>query len=157
MRAIALGCCLTLLAGCSGSEGKPADNAASGAAPATPLEAVAGKWTMHTMGPTSDSVLLTFELVASADPTGWSFRFPGREPVPVRIVAAEGDSVVSEAGPYESALRPGVQVTTRSVMRLKDGELVGTTEAVYAGGPDSVLMLRTHGVRAHQIPGNRPE
>jgi hypothetical protein len=67
----------------------------------------------------------------------------------VRILAVGGDSIVMESGPYESVLRKGVQVTTRSVQRLVDGKVVGTTTAHYAtSGADSVLQLRTEGTRA---------
>jgi hypothetical protein len=38
--------------------------------------------------------------------------------MPVRVVLVDGDSVVAEAGPFESALRPDVMVTTRTVARL---------------------------------------
>ena len=101
------------------------------------------------MAATSDSTLLTYEMVATADPSGWTFNFPKRAPVPIRVLATEGDSIVSEAGPYESMLRKGVQVSTHSVMRLEYGKLVGTTIAHYSTtGPDSVLHLRTEGTRA---------
>jgi hypothetical protein len=155
MRVLTIGCCLALLAGCAkpdqqASKDSTAAPLGAGAA-ATPISlgAVAGKWTMRTMAETSDSVLLTFELVATADPSGWTFNFPNRPPVPVRVVSTDGDSIVTEAGPYESLLRKGVQVSTHSVMRLQNGDLVGTTVAHYAGaGADSILNLRSHGTRA---------
>jgi len=154
MRTLAIGCCIALLAGCAKPEQQAAKDSTAGslgagAAPAAlTLGAVAGTWTMNVTPANSDSVILTFELVASADPAGWTFNFPGRPAVPVRIVAVDGDSIVSEAGPYESALRKGVQVSTSSVMRLVNGELLGTTTARYAStGADSVLMLHTHGTR----------
>jgi len=155
MRLLTIGCCLAVLAGCAKPEQRAAKDSTAaslgaGAAP-TPisLATVAGKWTVRTMAATSDSTLLTFDLVATPDASGWTFNFPNRAPVPVRVLAVDGDSIVTEAGPYESALRKGVQVSTHSVMRLQDGNLVGTTVAHYATtGPDSVLTLRTHGTRA---------
>ena len=96
----------------------------------------------------SDSVLVTFELMATADTTGWMQHFAGRDPIPMRVLAVAGDSVITETGPFESVLRPGVQVTTHSVMRLQDGRLVGTTIARYkTSGPDSVVRIRTEGTR----------
>ena len=53
------------------------------------------------------------------------------KPVPVRVVAVAGDSIVTDAGPYESFVRKGVRVTTRTVSRLESGKLVGTIEARY--------------------------
>jgi hypothetical protein len=155
MRSLTICCCLAVLAACARPEQQAAKDSTAASlgagAAATPisLAAVAGKWTMRTMAATSDSTLLTFDLVATADPSGWTFNFPNRAPVPVRVLAIDGDSIVTEAGPYESALRKGVQVSTHSVMRLQDGNLVGTTVAHYTTtGPDSVLDLRTHGTRA---------
>jgi hypothetical protein len=88
-------------------------------------------------------------MIATADNSGWSFNFPKRAPVPIRVLAVAGDSIVTEAGPYESVLRKGVQVTTYSTLRLQDGKLVGSTVARYAtSGPDSVLHLRSEGTRA---------
>jgi hypothetical protein len=112
------------------------------------LADVAGKWTMRTMPENSDSTLVTYELVAKSDASGWTFSFPKRKPVPVHVEAS-GDSLVTQAGPYESVLRKGIQVTTNSVLRLKDGKLVGTTVAHYAtSGPDTVRRLRTEGTRS---------
>ena len=67
----------------------------------------------------------------------------------MRVVAVAGDSIVTEAGPFESVLRKGVKVSTNSVLRLQNGKLVGTTIAHYAtSGADSVRNLRIEGTRA---------
>jgi hypothetical protein len=59
-----------------------------------------------------------------------------------------GDSLVTEAGPYESFILKGVQVRTRTVNRLQNGKLVGTLEAHYArGGRDSVALRTSEGTR----------
>jgi hypothetical protein len=154
MRSFAICCCVVVLAGCAKPEQQAAKDSttASLAAGATAapisLASVAGKWTMQTMAATSDSVLVTYQMVAAAEPSGWTFNFPNRAPVPVRVLATEGDSIVTEAGPYESILRKGIQVSTHSVMRLQDGKLIGTTVAHYSTtGPDSVLNLRSQGTR----------
>lgn len=155
MRRLGLCCCVAMLVGCEKpKEQPPADTTAMSApapAPAAPapisLADVAGKWTMRTMPADADTTLLTFELVAGADGSGWVFNFPKRKPVPVRV-STSGDSIVTEAGPYESVLRKGTQVTTNSVLRLKDGKLVGTTVAHYkTTGADTVRMLRVEGTK----------
>ena len=46
--------------------------------------------------------VLESEPTATADTSGWTLTFPNRKPVPVRVVAVDGDSIVTEAGPYES-------------------------------------------------------
>lgn len=147
---------ILLLAGvaaCRPAADQPAADTTAMVTPPAPapisLADLAGTWEMKSTAEGSDSVLVTFQLMATADTTGWMQHFPGRaEPVPVRIIAVDGDSITSETGPHESLLRPGTQVSTRSVMRLQDGRLVGTTIARYTtSGPDSVLRARTEGTR----------
>lgn len=153
MRRFTLCCCIAVLAGCAKPEQQAAkDSAAALAAGVTAapiaIADVTGKWAMKTMAQGTDSVLVSFEMVAGADASGWSLNIPNREPIPVRVVTVEGDSIVTEAGPYASILRKGVQVSTQSVMRLQDGKLVGTTVARYTTtGADSVVYLSTEGTR----------
>ncbi len=158
MRCIALCCCAVVLAGCNKPKEQPPAAEAPAAASETPaappaptpiaLADLAGKWKMRTMPENTDSTLISYEMVATGDTTGWVFHFPKRKPVPVHV-AVGGDSLVLDAGPYESVLRKGVQVTTHSVSRLQDGKLVGATTAHYkTSGPDSVRLLRVEGTRA---------
>lgn len=152
MRHLVSCCCAVVLIGCAKSEEQPARDTPA-AAPATPatisLGDVAGKWAVRNMTESGDSTLVSFEMVATANTSGWTLNFPNRKPVPVRVIAVDGDSIVTEAGPFESMLRKGVQVRSRTVNRLQDGKLVGTTVARYATSrPDSVLRLRFEGTRA---------
>jgi hypothetical protein len=145
MRTIAVLCTAVLLVGCAKSE----KQAGAGAEPAAiALADVAGTWNVSAMPAVGDSVLTTYQLTATADTTGWTITFPGRPPIPVRVAAVAGDSIVVEAGPYESVLRPGVMVSTHTVNRLQDGKLVGTFTAHYqSAAADSVLNGRQEGVR----------
>lgn len=153
MRRTALLSCTILLVACGPKEAPPADTAAAVPAPAPPpptlsLTDLAGKWTQTVRAENSDSVLVTAEVVATADTTGWTITLPGRQPMPIRV-RVDGDSVMTAAGPYESVLRKGVQVTTEGVARMQDGKLVGTTIARYrGGGADSVVRLRSELTRA---------
>ncbi len=130
----------------------PAEQQPAASVPATspgtiPLREVAGRWIMRAWTEAGDSVP-GYELVATADTAGWTRTFPGRSPVPVRVVAVAGDSIITQSA-HESVLREGVPVTTRSVYRLRDGRLVGTIVVRYqTTGPDSVLRIRTEGDRA---------
>jgi hypothetical protein len=141
------------LAGCGGDGGEgeatTAGEQTTAAAPGTiSLADVAGRWDMRAMTESGDSTLLTYEMNATADTSGWSLIFPDRAPVPVRVVAVDADSIMIEAGPYESALRKGLMVTTHGVSWLQGGKLVGMTIARYAtAGPDSVLIARIEGTR----------
>lgn len=148
--------CAAVLAGCDKSEKRAAeDQAAMDTAPAAPaasatisLADVAGKWKMRSTDEAGGNPV-EVEMVATADTSGWTMTGPKRKPIPVRVVAVAGDSIVTEAGPYESFIRKGVQVTTRTVNRLQDGKLVGTVEARYAlKTGDSVATRRTEGTRA---------
>ncbi len=154
MRAIrSCGIALALL-GCSKPADKPADTAEAADAAEAPAPAsasladMAGTWHVSSKVEGSDKVV-KYDLVITDGRDGWSLKFPGRDPIPVRVVAVEGDSVVSEAGPFESVLRKGVQVRTSVVTRLQDGKLIGTNTARYAAtGPDTVAHLTFEGTRA---------
>ena len=144
-----------VLVGCNKPADKPADTTvgdapAMEAAPATiSLAEVAGTWKVRATVEGNESTVVTYDLVATEDRSGWSINFPKREPIPVRIVGVEGDSILSEAGPFESVLRKGVQVSNQIVSRLQDGKLVGTVVARYqVTGPDTVTRLRFEGTRA---------
>jgi hypothetical protein len=150
MRRIVLPLCVIALVACSKSENATTDTAAAAAMAPAPLSLadLAGKWSMKAMNEAGDSTLLTYELTASADPAGWSIKFADRpDPIPVRVMA-DGDSLIVDGGPYSSALRKDVQVTTHGVMRLQDGKMVGTTIARYSvTTADSVRTIRTEGTR----------
>lgn len=161
MRHLVARCCATAiaaaLAGCAKQDQPPAqDNTAAAPPPAeqpapppapapVSLSDVAGKWNMKTMKEGSDSVLLEYQIDA-ADST-WTIHFPKRKPVKAHAIAS-GDSIIMDAGPYESALRKGVQVTIHSVGRVQDGKFAGSTVAHYSKGADSVVTLKFEGTRA---------
>ena len=155
-RRMAFLCCTALaVVGCARSDDSvPAADTAAGAVAATTAPAsisladVAGRWTVRAVPETGDTTAVISQLNAAADTTGWTMTLPNRPPVATRVVLVSGDSIVTENGPYESVLRKGVQVRTRSVMRLRDGKLIGNTVATYsASGADSVLRLRTEATR----------
>lgn len=148
MRRLAL-CALIVIAGCA----KGADQAGQdttttvAAAPAFSLDSVMGTWQVRGSNEAGDSVI-GYRLTAMAGDSGWQMTFPGRAPVPVRVVSVSGDSIVTEAGPYESALRRGVMVSTRGAFRLVNGQLIGRTVARYdVRTADSVLVINSVGTK----------
>ena len=151
MRQIAIVLSAAILVACAKKDAEPAADttATSMDQPSTlNLADMAGNWRVEVAGENNDSTLVTYEMTATADTSGWTLTFPGRAPMPIRVISVAGDSVVSEVGPYESALRPGVQVSTWSVMRLRGDRLMGHTTARYAvGTADSVVQLRSRGQR----------
>jgi hypothetical protein len=151
MRRYAIFCaCAAAVVGCAKTETKaPAVSQAPPPPPALSLADVAGKWTVRGMNEAKDSTLVTYQLTATADTSGWTITFPNRkQPVPVRVATVGGDSLVIDAGPYESVLRKGVQVTTHGVLRLQSGKLVGLTVAHYkTAKPDSLRRIAMEGTR----------
>jgi hypothetical protein len=164
MRAVRSCCVAVLVLGCGKAADRPADAtgeapAATTAAPAdaAPAEGaatlsladLAGTWKVHSVVEGNDKVTLDYDLVATGDRSGWTINRAGRDPIPVRVVAVEGDSIVTEAGPFESLIRKGVQVQSRTVMRMEDGKLKGTTTAHYqVSTADSVTRLSIEATRA---------
>jgi len=76
-----------------------------------------------------------------------TIRFVRRDPIPTRIVAMAGDSIVIETGPYPSVLRPGQTVTLlRTVVHYNSNAMTGTFEAKYSNG--DVVKGKTKARRA---------
>ena len=121
-----------------------------GAEPAAQLLMdVAGTWHMRTMNLTGDNVLVTYDIVAKGQPSGWTLNLPDKVPIAMRVLEVSGDSIVTEAGPYASVLRENLVVTSRFVLQLREGSMEGILIAVYdtPEGRTSV-PLRIEGVRA---------
>ncbi len=137
---------------CSKKETPAADtSAAMAAAPAPVAPApmnVAGKWTVKVMPEGKDTTILTYMLDATNDMTGWKLTLPNRQPMEPRVISMDNDSIVIDNGPYSSALRKNVMVTTHSSMHMEGDKLVGKTIAHYnTKGADSVVVLHTEGAR----------
>jgi hypothetical protein len=98
------------------------------------LSDVTGKWTVKA-SPANDTVVVTSVVTATANPKTWSLKYPNRDPIPMRVVASGGDSIVTEVGPYPSMLRKGQTVTLlRTVGHYKGDMMTGWFEAHYSAG-----------------------
>jgi len=138
-----------LLSGCTKQESPPAADttAMSESTGGSPVARMAGMWNVNVMREGSDSVATT-HVLNSTDSAAWSFTFPGRQPIPIRITGMSGDTVLAEAGPFESSVRPGVQTTNIIKTWLEGDNLVSWVRARYDGtGPDTVIIFRTVGTR----------
>ena len=114
---------------------KPAAPAAHPTA-ASAKTAIAGTWAIESSVKTAagtDTVVHSL-VSATADTSGWMTHLAGRAPIPTRVAAMGGDSVVTEAGPFESVARPGQTVTTHETLHFKDDAVWGTIEARYSNG-----------------------
>lgn len=142
-RSLALAC-VVLIAACASRTIPPAD-VSRGAS----LADMAGTWNMRTLNMAGDSVLVTYDIFATNDITGWTLTFPGRAPIPVRVIEVAGDSVMIDAGPYDSALQHGVTVSTRFDMKLEGDRLTGLITAIYnMPQGQTTVPLRVEGARA---------
>jgi hypothetical protein len=159
MRSLAVVSVVALLAACVKSETStpavdttaamaPAPAPAAPAAAPISLQTVAGKYHVTSRGQSPDTSVVTYELNATGDTTGWTITYPNRPVVPVRVISVSGDSIVTETGPFTSVRRSGTPVTTRTTYRWENGQLVGTTVAHYAvKGPDTVRVFVIEGAK----------
>ena len=134
MRRTALLGCMILAVGCGPGQDQeaPAAEMPEAEAPAANiLDAFAGTWSMQALTEAGDSVLVDYEMVATSSTDGWTITFPDREPIPAHIMEAAGDSVVIHVGPYASALRDNVQVSTVTVSRVMGDQMMGYFTATY--------------------------
>ena len=143
-----------VLAGCAKKDDTAVDTTASSSTAVTTAPApinladVAGTWNMSSVPTTGDATPTKSVIVATGNTSGWTITFPGGKPIPMAITV-DGDSIITDVGPYASVRRKGVQVTTHGVMRLQSGSLVGTNTAHYkVKTADSVLVLNSTATRA---------
>ena len=139
-----------LLFACTRKDEAPAADTSTpvaAAAPETPN--VAGTWAFKVMPTDRDTVLTTYTLVATSDQNGWTLTFPGREPLPVRVLSVSSDSIVTETGPFPSAVQKGQTVNlVHTNLRLDGDKLSGSGIVHYARKTaDSVVTLRQEGTR----------
>ena len=149
MRFTALLGLAVLVSGCTRQEAPPAaDTAAMTDAPgATSLASFAGMWDVNVMPEGSDSVATTHVLNVT-DTAAWKLEFTDQTGADVRVTGMRGDTVLAEAGPFESGVRRGVQVRTTNSYWLQDGKIMGTTRARYeTTGADTVRLFRSVGTK----------
>jgi len=148
MRSVSLALIGLLLACGQAGKAPIADSTAVAIAPpaTVDLASLAGTWTLRTT-PDGQDTVITSEIVTTGTTEGWTMTMSGRDPVPVRV-RVDGDSIMTETGPFPSVLRKGATVTTSAVYHVQDGKLVGTLVARYAGAAgDSVLTGRQEATR----------
>ena len=142
---------LPLLFACAKKEAPAVDTTAAMTADTTAPAApnYAGNWSVNVMPVGKDTVLTSYVLNTTADQAGWKMTFPGRSPMDVKVLSMDADSVVTEVGPFESAITKGLMVNLAHTSMHLDGEkLVGTAIIHYARKTaDSVVTLRQEGTR----------
>ena len=100
-----------------------------------PFADFAGRWEGNAVFAPRDTVVVPYVLTDTGDTRSWTLTFPSRDPVPIRVVTAGGDSLVTEAGPLASILGPGRRMTRlRTILHYGGNVLTGTVEVRYASG-----------------------
>ena len=118
------------------------------AAPAMSLGSLAGMWNVNVMPADRDTVLTSYVLNAT-DSTAWKFTFTGRtDEIPMRVTGMSGDTLLTEAGPFQSGVKAGQEVSVKTKSWMQDGKMMMSVDAHYAGTPaDSIVKLRAEGTR----------
>jgi len=94
-----------------------------------------------------DSVNVRYVLTTTGPADKWTIRFANDRPIPIRIVAFGGDSLVTEGGPLASILDPRQTMTRlRTTLHYGGSVLAGTIEARYPSG--AVVRGRTEAALA---------
>ena len=66
----------------------------------------------------------------------------------MRVTGMSGDTLLTEAGPFDSGVRAGQKVAVKTKNWLQNGNLMGSVDAHYDGTPaDSVVKLRAVGAK----------
>ena len=150
MRRITLLGLAVVFAACAKADTPPATDTAIAVTEtpaATSLGSFAGMWDVNVMPEGSDSVATTHVLNVT-DTAAWRVEFSDRPGAAVRLTGMRGDTVLAEAGPFESGVRRGVQVRTANTYWLQDGKLMGKTIARYeTTGADTVRHFHSVGTR----------
>lgn len=130
MRALSALLLVTVLGACAPKDAAPTSDSTEPAVAAVPAIAnFAGTWnTTVTLEGVADPVSSTMS--GTADFGSWTMTLAGRDPIPLEV-AVHGDSLIAESAEYESILRKGVMVRTRTVGAITDGMLMGTVVATY--------------------------
>lgn len=125
---------LALLAACGGGDA-PAMDAAEEAMPADMMEAgvtvadFAGTWDLMAEVDGAEAPVAV-QIMGTAEGQ-WTMMLEGREPL-AAAVEIVGDSLVMNVAEYESVLRAGVMVGTRSAVVMDGDMMIGTLVATYA-------------------------
>ena len=136
---------LVLAVACAKPETPATDSPAAAAPPPAPAALtaadVAGAWEAEGMPMDKDTVVVRFTMTNDSTGQNSTTVFASGDRIRSTSNAFNGDSLVSTAGPFKSQVRKGQQVTTRVVLRMQDGKLVGHSHSKYASGDSTVYRI----------------
>ncbi len=82
------------------------------------------------------------QISGTAAGTDWTMALEGRDPITLQV-SVVGDSLIAESSEYESILRQGVMVRTRTAGAMADGMMNGTITATYRTPAGDELVTGT--------------
>ena len=140
-----------LATACTSKDAPPAADTTAMVTPAASamsLGSLAGMWNVNVMPADRDTILTSYVLDAT-DSTAWKFTFTGRtDAIPMRITGMSGDTLLTEAGPFQSGVQSGQQVDVKTKSWMQGDRMLMSVDAHYAGTPaDSIVKLRAEGTR----------
>lgn len=145
MRPAILAALVLAVAACAKTETPATDSPAAAAPPPAPAALtaadVAGTWEAEGMPMDKDTVVVRFTMTNDSTGQNSMTVFASGDRIKSTSNAFNGDSLVSNAGPFKSQVRKGQQVTTRVVLRMQDGKLVGQSHSKYANGDSTVYRI----------------
>jgi hypothetical protein len=130
-----------VLGACAPKEAATPDSVATVAPAPVALTAdmVSGTWNGVSMAEGSDSVTFRWTTTQVSDSEGL-LKFEGTSDAVPFTRTFDADSMIATSGPYTPpGAAGGPKLTFRSVGRLVDGKLVGTSVNMLADKPDSVV------------------
>ena len=133
-----------LIMGCAN---KDSNETMEGHASDNPYAGYAGDWLTEAYVGTSAEPDVVVMLSATDNSEGWAWKFSHMDDaVPSNNIFLKGDTVVTEIGPYPSALRDGMTVTNLvSYIHQHGAEMSGRFVATYSDGSEA--RGRLHGER----------
>jgi hypothetical protein len=135
---------IVALAACSKAETPAADTTAMAPAMAAPAALtaadIAGTWKGVNMGETSDSVTGRWTAMSASDTSGSVTSEGSTEAIPYTVVFDADSMIATSAAFTNPADAKGPKLMFRSIGRLKDGKLMGTSVNMLASKPDSVVL-----------------
>jgi hypothetical protein len=136
-----------VIVACSKAETPPTDTAAA-MAPAPPANLTAadlqGTWTGMSKAAGTDSVTNRWTVTSTSDSTGTITYEGSKTPIALRTVF-DADSFVTTSAPFTApgAKASAPKVMFRSVGRIQNGQMVGTSTTMLATKHDSIMATRT--------------
>lgn len=128
-----------LLAGCGKSDDASSDMSDAPAEGNDPYAAVTGDWLTEGFVGDSEEAAVVVLMSTSGEKENWTWKFTHLdEPLTANNVFLKGDSIVTEIGPYPSALKQGTTVDNLVSYLIVDGQtMTGRWVASYSDGSEA--------------------